>query len=135
MAVKHIKLFNGESIVADVVNEDELTYSCIMPMMTSISNTPEGNVYIAFLRWLPFVDMEEVIKVKKSVTIIGVDVNKTIEGLFRSAVEKIKNREDDEEDEVFEEEPEVIQSQSAEELAFDAALAKKGMVITSKLKN
>lgn len=133
MAVKHIKLINGESVVTDVKSENEYSLECLTPMMTAINQSPTGDVLIAFVRWLPFSDIDVPVSIKKSSILIMVDVTPGINEHFKNVLIQLHAQGDDETVDV-QDESNVIEK-SKEEVAFDNILQQKGMSITSKLKN
>lgn len=130
MSIKYIKLLNGETIICKVNSDTSYCYEVLVPMMTSIQTDSEGTVVIAFMKWLPFSPMEEPVILLKSSVIAVANVNENVQVHYENVLLTLhKSKEDTSED--MEQMPDVTD----EEKAFDDILSKKGMTITSKLKN
>lgn len=150
MNIKYIKLQNGEALISEIMDDNEYNIKVRLPLLTALTSNSEGNVIISFLRWLPFTDVDSDVSIKKGTIITIAPISEAMEKHYAKVAESIRGNVvlDDLEDideydfsGQFGAEPTTTDTvtvkveQTEEELAFDKALAERGISIKSVLKN
>ena len=99
-----IKLTNGETIIAEIVHQDETTTSVLEPLLLDIGESESGRPMMVAMTWIPLTKSINMVNLSTSHVIAIADVDEDINAYYIRSLAMLKeNRQLDDQDEVLDE--------------------------------
>jgi hypothetical protein len=99
-----IKLTNGETIIAEIVHQDETTTSVLEPLLLDIGESESGRPMMVAMTWIPLTKSINMVNLSTSHVIAIADVDEDINAYYIRSLAVLKeNRQLDDQDEVLDE--------------------------------
>ena len=100
-----IKLINGETIIAEIVHQDENTTSVLEPLLLEIGEGPSGRPMMIAMTWVPLTKSINLVNLNTSHVVAIAAVDEDIDAYYIKSLSTLKgNDKETEEDEETEEE-------------------------------
>jgi len=99
-----IKLTNGETIIAEIVHQDEMTTSVLEPLLLDIGESESGRPMMVAMTWIPLTKSINMVNLSTSHVVAIADVDEDINAYYIRSLAVLKeNRQLDDQDEVLDE--------------------------------
>jgi len=99
-----IKLTNGETIIAEIVHQDETITSVLEPLLLDIGESESGRPMMVAMTWIPLTKSINMVNLSTSHVIAIADVDEDINAYYIRSLAMLKeNRQLDDQDEVLDE--------------------------------
>jgi len=99
-----IKLTNGETIIAEIVHQDETITSVLEPLLLDIGESESGRPMMVAMTWIPLTKSINMVNLSTSHVIAIADVDEDINAYYIRSLAVLKeNRQLDDQDEVLDE--------------------------------
>jgi hypothetical protein len=99
-----IKLTNGETIIAEIVHQDETTTSVLEPLLLDIGESESGRPMMVAMTWIPLTKSINMVNLSTSHVVAIADVDEDINAYYIRSLAVLKeNRQLDDQDEVLDE--------------------------------
>ena len=98
-----IKLTNGETIIAEIVHQDETTTSVLEPLLLEIGEGTNGTPMLIAMTWIPLTKSINMINLNTSHVVAVADVDDDINTYYAKSLSAIKENDRIEDEEIDEE--------------------------------
>ena len=99
-----IKLTTGETIIAEIVHQDETTTSVLEPLLLDIGESESGRPMMVAMTWIPLTKSINMVNLSTSHVVAIADVDEDINAYYIRSLAVLKeNRQLDDQDEVLDE--------------------------------
>lgn len=85
-----IKLTNGETIIAEIVHEDENTTSVLEPLALEIGEGETGKPMMVAMTWIPLTKTVNMVNLKTSHVIAIADIDEDMESYYEKSLAILK---------------------------------------------
>lgn len=85
-----IKLTSGETIVAEIVHEDENTTSVLEPLALEIGESESGKPMMVAMTWIPLTKKVNMVNLKTSHVVAVADVDEEIDAYYEKSLAILK---------------------------------------------
>lgn len=131
-----IKLTSGETIIAEIIHEDETITSVLEPIALEIGEAESGKPMMVALSWVPLVKKVNMINLKTNHVVAKADVDEDIDAYYKKSLAILKG-DVDKLREILEEEADVdtLEAISDDEELDDPWMNKFGQPLEIKSAN
>jgi len=131
-----IKLTSGETIIAEIIHEDETITSVLEPIALEIGEAESGKPMMVALSWVPLVKKVNMINLKTNHVVAKADVDEDIDAYYKKSLAILKG-DVDKLREILEEEADVdtLEAISTDEELDDPWMNKFGQPLEIKSAN
>ena len=88
-----IKLTNGETIIAEVVHEDETTTSVLEPLALSMEESESGRPMMVAMSWVPLTKKINMVNLKSSHVVAIYDCDEPMNEYYQRSLDILKGNE------------------------------------------
>lgn len=88
-----IKLSNGETIVAEIVHQDDKTTSVVEPLALSMEETEEGRPMMVAMSWVPLTKKVNMVNLNTSHVIAIFECDEHIDKYYQNSLDILRGNE------------------------------------------
>lgn len=86
-----IKLTNGETIIAEIVHDDETTTNVLEPLALEIAESESGKPMMVALTWVPLLKRTTMVTLRTNHIVAVADVDEEMDLYYRKSLAVLKN--------------------------------------------